>query len=772
MLPKIGIFVGSYKSILKTNMKLKYIIVILYFLGASVHIIAQDNFVRNTQLQAFKIDSSLYKNAWVGGINHAQFNEVDLNLDGINDLVVFDRTGNRLSTFINNGISGTIDYTYSPNYIDSLPSFKSWVLFRDYNCDGKQDIFTYSSGGMAVYKNTSQASLSFEQVTYVVESDYNPDDGNDNPINLYVSSTDLPAIDDIDGDGDLDVLTFSILGTFVEYHKNLSKELYGSCDSLNYMLTNKCWGYFSENLSDNSVTLSDTCNSNVLNPEKLINGSQNKKHSGSSLLTIDMDSNDTKDLILGDVSFNNLTLLYNSDNTTDFTASFMTVQDQAFPSNNVSTQAVDLEIFPAGFYMDVDNDNVKDLIVSTNCNSGCENFKSSWLYLNNGANNYPDFDMQKEDFLQEDMIEVGEGAHPVFFDYNDDGLMDLVIGNYGRFDNTQSNMYSSYLSLYKNVGTVGTPVFKLVDEDFAGISTMNLDLNAGTPTLGIHPTFGDLDNDGDEDMMLGDYHGNIHYFRNTAGAGNPSTFVLNQVKYQSIDVGSFAAPQLVDLNRDGKLDLVIGKNNGYFSYFENTGTLSAPLHTKITDSLGYVSTLESGFFQGNSVPYIYDQVGDYKMIAGSLSGYLFKFDDIEGNLNGTFNKVDSMLLNIDEGKNSSLTMWDITNDGYLDMMIGNHAGGVAYFGGEESVISVRENEMLKGVNIYPNPTTGSITIDFGDNFVLGGEIKLVDILGNIMLTNNINQSKIDINMSSYPVGIYLLKYSNSKGTLVHKIVKQ
>lgn len=753
-------------------MKLKSIIITLSLILALFNLSAQDNYTRDIQLEVYKQDSSLYKHAFTGGFNHIQFSEIDLNLDGTNDLIAFDRSGFKVSTFINNGISGVVDYTYSPKYIDSLPSFESWVLFRDYNCDGKQDILTYFSGGVKVYKNTSTTSLSFELVTNAIQSDYLPDDVNDNRINLYISSTDIAAFDDIDNDGDLDILTFGVSGTNVEYHKNLSQELYGTCDSLRFMLTNKCWGYFSENLSDNSVTLFDTCNFNVANPESLLNDENAKKHSGSSLLTLDVDANNSRDLVLGDITFNNMTLLYNSDNTTNLTAASMTVEDQSFPSNLSSTAAVDINIFPAGFYLDVNNDNVKDLLVSTNCNSGCENYESSWLYLNNGATNLPDFSFNKTNFLQEDMIELGEGANPVFFDYNDDGLLDLVIGNFGEFDNSLSLLYKPYLSLYENVGTAANPAFKLVDSDFAGLSTMNLDLGGGTPVLGLTPTFGDLDNDGDKDMILGDYLGNIHYFTNTAGAGNDANFVLNQVKYQGIDVGSFAAPFLVDLNRNGKLDLVIGKNNGYFTFYENTGTVSAPFYSKKTDSLGYVSTLEPGFFVGRSTPFIYEDGGEYKMLAGSSSGYIFKYDNIEGNLTGSFNKVDSAYLNLKEGKNTSIALADITNDGRLDMMIGNDAGGISYFKGTFPVSVGPEYEKLEGINLYPNPTKELLTIDFGTNNLKNASLQVLDLLGKTITYQKLSASKTTISLNGLSQGVYLVKFSNDLRSKVFKVVKE
>ncbi|MBI2279270.1 MAG: VCBS repeat-containing protein [Bacteroidetes bacterium] len=152
-------------------------------------ILAQENFERNINVQVFDKLSNPYIYPWIGGFNHIQVSEIDLNLDGINDLFTFDRAGNKISTFINQGIPSTIAYTFAPQYKDSFPELHDWVLLRDFNCDGKIDIFTYSSGGAAVYKNSSQTQLSFELVTNLIYSDFLPDDGLNNPINLYVSST-------------------------------------------------------------------------------------------------------------------------------------------------------------------------------------------------------------------------------------------------------------------------------------------------------------------------------------------------------------------------------------------------------------------------------------------------------------------------------------------------------------------------------------------------------------------------------------------------------
>ena len=616
---------------------------------------------------------------FAGGINSGQYSTIDLNMDNVPDLVVFDRSGNKISTFLNVGSAGQVKYKYAPEYVNAFPEISNWMLLRDYNCDGKQDIFASSSGGIQVYKNTSSGgNLSFQLATSLLYSNYQP-----NYVNLYVSSADIPAIDDIDNDGDLDILTFSILGTYIEYHKNLTIEKYGTCDSLDYELRNKCWGFFAENFSSNSVTLNDTCQWNVPNPERknIVGGA---KHSGSTLMTLDVNNDNAKELVLGDISFSNMTILINGDNSQDLTSSIMIAQDSIFPANFSSSNApaVDVDIFPAGFYIDVNNDGEKDLIVSPNDINASNNYQSSWLYLNNGTTTQPDFNFVSSSFLQNEMLEVGQGAYPALIDYNQDGLMDLLVGNYGYFDTASSNTYISRLMLLENIGSNTSPKFLIVDSNYLDLPSYNLNTNLNQPAIAICPTVGDIDGDGDDDLLLGDSEGLLHLFSNTAGAGNPVNFVFSQAKYQGIDVGQYAAPQLVDLNEDNLIDLVVGNKNGTIYYFQNTGSSTNPVFTQQTDSLGGVYTHFSGFYSGYAQPFFYKNANNqWELICGSESGYLFKYDSIDNNLTGTFNVVDSMLFDIRKGGKTAPVIYDFNNDGYNDMILGSYTGGLHYFKG-------------------------------------------------------------------------------------------
>ena len=194
-------------------------------------------------------------------MNFCQFSKIDLNLDGINDLFVFDKSGkngtsngNKIIPFLFNNSNN--NYTYAPEYIEAFPSMSDWVLLVDYNQDLKMDIFTSYNSSIALYTNTSESELSFE-FTKVITSD-----AGFGPINLYVSSADIPAIVDVDGDLDIDILSFDPTGSYMYFHENKSIQLYNNSDSIKLVRSDNCWGKFKEDFSTNSVTLNlnEDCN--------------------------------------------------------------------------------------------------------------------------------------------------------------------------------------------------------------------------------------------------------------------------------------------------------------------------------------------------------------------------------------------------------------------------------------------------------------------------------------------------------------------------------
>jgi hypothetical protein len=213
-----------------------------------------------------KVGTDTLQNAWAGGINFSQFSELDFDLDGDNDLVIFDRSCDRFLVYLKE----LNKYVYHYVTEGEFPSdIRYRAAFVDYNGDGQNDIFCYGLGGLKVYKNTSleTGNLTWEVAKEIVESNYYGDLSN-----LYITSADLPAFTDIENDGDIDVLTFNSNGDRVEYHKNMSQETYGHSDSLLFVLMNECWGQFKEDPNNNSIFLNSTefpCGTgNIPNPER------------------------------------------------------------------------------------------------------------------------------------------------------------------------------------------------------------------------------------------------------------------------------------------------------------------------------------------------------------------------------------------------------------------------------------------------------------------------------------------------------------------------
>ncbi|MDX5446890.1 MAG: T9SS type A sorting domain-containing protein [Bacteroidota bacterium] len=547
------------------------------------------------------------ENAWAGGVNYVQYSPIDLDLDGTKDLVVFDRSGNRLLPFLTRTLNGQKRYQYAPDYASLFPDLEYWVLLVDYNCDGKEDIFAAHPLGMVVYENTSTANLL--QFTYALgASPYLLTQDNGTSFNLYNSTADIPAIFDVDGDNAIDIFTFGLTAG-VEYHKNTQP-----C-GLDYELWESCWGHFIESGATNKLLLQSCFPPAVPGNGPAISVPEEEKHAGSTLLMLDLNGNGLNDLLLGDVSFNNAVAAYNT-GTTD-TADVLT-QDTLYPA----AHPVDLFVFPAFFYTDVDFDNVKDLLVSPNASSGAKNINGQWFYKNNGSNTNPNFSFTDSAFIQGEMIDIGENSVPALVDINNDGRKDLVISTYGTFQ--ASGTYKSGLHYYRNTSTPGGPLeFTLVSKDLSNLSSIGFGQS-------LIPAFGDLNGNGFPDMILGAEDGTLHYLIHNQNSLNPG-YTLQQANIQNIDVGSNSAPFLFDLDGDGDLDLLVGEAAGNINYFENQGSTTSFNFVLINDYFGGINVTGTSL-PGHSVPYMFEANGQANLAVGSSERGILLFDSLDNAL--------------------------------------------------------------------------------------------------------------------------------------------
>ncbi|OWY21532.1 T9SS C-terminal target domain-containing protein [Sphingobacteriales bacterium UPWRP_1] len=724
---------------------------------------AQNPFYRKTDV-AVTAGGNLLQYAWTGGLNNPQFSEADINNDGTADLVIFDRSGEILLTFLNGGTPNQTDYTYAPEYEPGFPQLHNWALLLDFNCDQIPDLFTSANGdGIMVYTGQYTETNHLTFTLFDTQLTFPPDE-----TNVYVAIYDIPAITDVDNDGDIDVLSFGSAGGFVKYYRNKAEENGQPCGTLQLELETDCWGNFYESGINTSLFLETSCLDGLAGNHQHSNSDKSGLHPGSTLLAIDLDpaetSNGAKELILGDISYANFVMTTNGG--TLQTAN-MIAQDTLFPSYNAP---VLLTTFPAGFSVDVNNDGLKDLIAAPNTVAQSEHYRCAWLYHNNG-NPTQQFEWITDRFMADNMIDVSRLANPAFFDYNSDGLLDLVITNFGYMD--EGGDFSTALSLYRNTGTPTQPAFELVSDNYSNIAAQ-----FAIPRLGLRPTFGDLDNDGDRDMLLGDKDGYIHYFKNNPNPDGTANFTLFQEQFQGLDVFQYSTPQLVDINKDGLLDLIIGHHNGALRYFQNNGTPTNPVFNAATPTnsfFGGVDVKEVGSPTGYSAPQLIDYNGSFMLFCGSESGKIHVYNNIEENIatGGLFTKITDDLLGTHIGIRANPAIADLNNDGYLDMVVGTYNGGLYWFS-EGFPINIAAPAMQQNpVLAYPNPANNLLVLQWPQTSgqQTPAHIWLYDPAGRQLLYRCITPASQEaiLNLPQLPAGLYFAKIVQNRQTFTAKV---
>src|SRR4030095_4973116 len=279
----------------------------LFLLLISLQAKSQERFDAGVRIGADELNMP-----WTGGFNSPQFANIDLNRDGITDLISFDRQGDILIPYIH--LPATGRWIVDWNYVSIFPKLVDWVFITDYNHDGVEDLFTSSSAtgiaGISVYKG----SYENDQWLFIIQPDrdklYLQVPAQSFLTNLYVSWDDIPGISDIDNDGDVDVLSFDPSGLHIVYYKNKSVENGWGSDSLRYELEDFCWGKILENELNQQVYLSDdpdVCSDGHFTGEDHIT----PRHAGSTILALDFDFDGDKDAWLGDISSARIVFLLN-----------------------------------------------------------------------------------------------------------------------------------------------------------------------------------------------------------------------------------------------------------------------------------------------------------------------------------------------------------------------------------------------------------------------------------------------------------------------------
>ncbi|NYT28159.1 MAG: VCBS repeat-containing protein [Candidatus Thiodubiliella endoseptemdiera] len=196
------------------------------------------------------------------------------------------------------------------------------------------------------------------------------------------------------------------------------------------------------------------------------------------------------------------------------------------------------------------------------------------------------------------------------------------------------------------------------------------------------PTLADIDGDGDLDLVVGK-NVDLKYYQNTSSTSNPAYEVKtgDSNPFNGIDVGYSSKPTLADIDGDGDLDLVVGEYNGTLKYYQNTGTTSNPAYEAKTGDDNPFNGINAGY---SSSPILVDidGDGDLDLVMGEGNGTLKYYQNTGTTSNPAYEAKtggSNPFNGIDVGDFATPTLADIDGDGDLDLVVGERYGTLKYY---------------------------------------------------------------------------------------------
>ncbi|MGC1242044.1 MAG: FG-GAP-like repeat-containing protein [Chryseosolibacter sp.] len=451
----------------------------------------------------------------------------------------------------------------------------------------------------------------------------------------------------------------------------------------------------------------------------------------SIITVVDFDKDSDDDVVLGEYGQYGGELRYFENRTAQGTPLYVELEGAANPFADIHAETHD--VAPA--FADIDMDGDMDLILGQ---TGWPVIPPSYYSYSRGIEYYRNdagtftkqtgpWDPGIKQGNPFDGILLGTEITPVFVDFDHDGDQDLIAGSY-VCSGTYPDYIENYVHYYVNDGS----------GNFTA-STLTID---STPSYyysdAVYPALADLDEDGDYDLVIGNYYdGYLRYYKQVS----PGNFIEETDDWDPVaktgnplsgfSVGRNASPAFVDFDHDGKVDLFVADELGMWetkysdniiNYYKNSGS------AVFAEKDDFENPFDGVFVKTDAAPVLMDLDGDNDLDAlignkyynsyydwntlkyVTINSYLTRYQNQDGvftRMTGNTNPFDTLEVY----GNFVPQFADVDGDGDQDLISGNRDGNIVFFRNDDG--------------IYKDATASGPFVDINGSW--GSGARLVDL---------------------------------------------
>lgn len=211
--------------------------------------------------------------------------------------------------------------------------------------------------------------------------------------------------------------------------------------------------------------------------------------------------------------------------------------------------------------------------------------------------------------------------------------------------------------------------------------------------------------------------------------------------------------------------------NNYSLYWENN-----PLEISIGSS--YILSITSAIIGDPNIGYTGDQIsawidwnadGDFVDAGEQIYSHV-----IDSSSTTPMQSLITVPTSAEEGAEVRMRVritYDVTTDGMISPC------GISNYGEvEDYVVKIKPSELSINENgiidlfVYPNPTTGLLTISLGNQSIVAESIEVFDMLGKRVLTESGSDTNTQLDLTDLRKGIYLISVKTEKTNYTQKII--